>query len=260
MPFKLTIPLGCPDTRGNIEYTVLGPEDLASTADELDKLRQRVSRLEVAPPTAAAATNRITADAINIEGLETRAEEAEDSARNWERTAHQAQTDANYYKELMVRIGVMLGLKAKTLADGIIAEYIMCGEVPGLVNRLLNSAAADRAAAASYEGEAEQYRKLHVLLAHNGDLILMRDPIGSRVRIKGGDFRTICEGASLSDALDHLDTSTPPADPSRFYANGVPRYVKCRKCGAEGMREAEFLSPYTGLCSVCNEEQARGAL
>jgi hypothetical protein len=48
-----------------------------------------------------------------------------------------------------------------------------------------------------------------------------------------------------------------PEDP-RSYINGVPRYVKCRKCGNEGLAEAEFISPHTGLCAPCDKKVREG--
>jgi hypothetical protein len=251
---KLRVPVMTPDQHVNreVEYTVLGPEDLKPILEELDRLHQKVARLETHPPTAA-----ITADAINIAGLKARAEEAEARAIAWMEDCHRARTNSDYYRGLVVKIGRMLGQEAKTTDDGIIAEDIQCAKVPGCVKEALDATQLEK-------GEANLYHKLCSILAHNRILVLRRYENGA-VQVNGEDSRTFCQGKSLSDALDKIGLGAYPATAqtylaTRFYPNGVPRYVKCRGCGNEGLGEAEFISPHTGLCAPCEEKRVGGRL
>jgi hypothetical protein len=195
MPVKLTIPLGCQDAWGSVEYTVAGLDDLEAIHLELNGLIHRLCNLERAPH-----TEPDPARANRANYWSARALAAETSAKNWEENARRSQTNADYYRGLVVRIGNMLGLPAKTADDGTIAKDILCAKVPVLVRNAL-------AVSETTKGEARRYRKLHTLLAQNQDIILRRGAAGD-VKIKGSGFNTIGEGASLSDALDQLEPKT----------------------------------------------------
>ncbi len=51
----------------------------------------------------------------------------------WEETAKQAQTNCDYYKSLVVKIGEMLGREAYVADDGTKQTDVLCAKVPQLV-------------------------------------------------------------------------------------------------------------------------------
>jgi hypothetical protein len=54
-------------------------------------------------------------------------------AMAWEETANQNQRNTDYYRGLVVQIGEMFGVAAKTQDDGGLAEDVLCAKVPELV-------------------------------------------------------------------------------------------------------------------------------
>ena len=61
------------------------------------------------------------------------------SEEAWKRTAEHAQRSADYYRELIVRIGEMFGREALTADDGTVGDSVLCAKVPGLVLKRLQA-------------------------------------------------------------------------------------------------------------------------
>ena len=58
-------------------------------------------------------------------------------AANWQDTAEQEMRNTQYYRGLVVQIGLMLGIAARTADDGTVSEDILCAKVPELVRTAL---------------------------------------------------------------------------------------------------------------------------
>jgi len=55
----------------------------------------------------------------------------------WRAQAEQELRNAEYYRGLVVRIGEMFGVSAKTQDDGVVVDGVLCAKVPSLVEGML---------------------------------------------------------------------------------------------------------------------------
>ena len=65
--------------------------------------------------------------------------QAEDLTDAWMRTAEQQMRDTQYYRGLVVEIGAMFGIAARTQDDGGIVGEVLCAKVPELVRAALDN-------------------------------------------------------------------------------------------------------------------------
>lgn len=72
-----------------------------------------------------------------VELLEWKLAEAQRLAKGWEATAFQEAGNTQYYRNLVIKIGEMLGDEAKTADDGSFMDTVLCDKVPELVEKRL---------------------------------------------------------------------------------------------------------------------------
>lgn len=75
-----------------------------------------------------------------LQQLESRARQAEQERDNWIDTANQELRNTQYYRDLIIQIGEMIGESARTCDDGSKSEDILCAKVPELVRGRFDSA------------------------------------------------------------------------------------------------------------------------
>jgi hypothetical protein len=81
-------------------------------------------------------SNRAYELQARVEFLEWKLADAERLAKAWEDTAFQEAGNTQYYRDLVVQIGEMLGPEAKTADDGSYMDTVLCAKVPELVEKL----------------------------------------------------------------------------------------------------------------------------
>ncbi len=96
--------------------------------------------LFVPPLTPQAAADEAEAQLKGTLPLEEEAERNREAAA-WRETAEQCQRNTDYYRGLVVRIGKLFGLAARTSDDGSVQEDILVAKVPELVEALFRECA-----------------------------------------------------------------------------------------------------------------------
>ncbi len=61
----------------------------------------------------------------------------ESEVEAWKETARQHAANEEYYRNLLISIGTMLGPEAFTSDDGTVQQDVLCAKIPELVKKLI---------------------------------------------------------------------------------------------------------------------------